>query len=64
MIVIRIAEVYTQCARAVMRADLWARDDSADLPRPGEILAEVTDGAEGGEAYDKAWPKRASETMW
>ena len=64
MIVIRIAEVYTQCARAVMRADLWARDDSAGLPRPGEILAEVTDGAEGGAAYDAAWPKRASETMW
>lgn len=64
VIVIRIAEVYTQCARAVMRADLWGRDDSAGLPRPGEILAEVTDGAEGGEAYDAAWPKRASETMW
>ncbi|MBM2291701.1 pyridoxamine 5'-phosphate oxidase family protein [Sulfitobacter pseudonitzschiae] len=64
VIVIRIAKVYTQCARAVMRADLWARDDSAGLPRPGEILAEVTDGAEGGAAYDAAWPKRASETMW
>ncbi len=64
VIVIRIAEVYTQCARAVMRADLWTRDDSAGLPRPGEILAEVTDGAEGGAAYDAAWPKRASETMW
>lgn len=64
VIVIRIAEVYIQCARAVMRADLWARDDSADLPRPGEILAEVTGGEEGGAAYDSVWPKRASETMW
>ncbi|ASM71215.1 MULTISPECIES: pyridoxamine 5'-phosphate oxidase family protein [Roseobacteraceae] len=64
VIVIQIAEVYTQCARAVMRADLWGRDDSAYLPRPGEILAEVSDGQEGGAAYDAAWPKRASETMW
>ena len=64
VIVIEIAEIYTQCARALMRAGLWQRDDSAGLPTPGEILAEMTGGEEGGEAYDSAWHDRAAKTMW
>lgn len=62
--VITIGEIYTQCARAPMRAGLWARDDSAGLPSVGEILAEMTQGEEGGQAYDSAWQARAEKTMW
>ncbi|MEL6883663.1 MAG: pyridoxamine 5'-phosphate oxidase family protein [Pseudomonadota bacterium] len=64
VIVIRIGEVYTQCARALLRAGLWSRDDAEGLPTPGEILAEVSEGDEGGAAYDAAWPARAARTMW
>lgn len=65
VIVITISEIYTQCARALMRANLWAgEDESADLPTVGEILAEMTDGEEGGAPYDTAWPARAAQTMW
>jgi len=64
VIVIAVGEVYTQCARAVMRAGLWSRDDATGLPTPGDILAEVSDGAEGGAAYDAEWPARAAQTMW
>lgn len=65
VIVIRIAEVYFQCARAVIRAELWSgQDDSADLPTPGQILASLTDNEVGGDAYDTAWPIRAAQTMW
>lgn len=65
VIVITIAEIYTQCARALIRSGLWADTDrSAGLPTPGEILAEMTDGAEGGAAYDTEWPIRAAKTMW
>ncbi|WP_050929151.1 pyridoxamine 5'-phosphate oxidase family protein [Aestuariivita boseongensis] len=64
VIVISIAEVYTQCARALMRAGIWSRDDSNGLPSPGEILAEVSAGEEGGAAYDAEWPARAAKTMW
>lgn len=64
VIVIRIAEIYTQCARAIIRAGLWSRDDTDDLPTPGAILAEVTQGEEGGAAYDAAWPDRAAKSMW
>jgi hypothetical protein len=64
VILIEIAEIYTQCARAPIRAGLWTRDDSAGLPSVGEILAEVTGGEEGGAPYDAAWPARARDTMW
>lgn len=65
VIVIKIGEIYTQCARAVMRASLWSSgDQSADLPSAGDILAEQTAGGEGGEPYDLAWLGRAQKTMW
>ncbi|MFY0618444.1 MULTISPECIES: pyridoxamine 5'-phosphate oxidase family protein [unclassified Shimia] len=65
VIVIKIGEIYTQCARALMRARLWKSDDeSAGLPTAGQVLAEQTDGAEGGQAYDDAWAPRAAKTMW
>lgn len=64
VIIITIDEVYTQCARAVMRAGLWSRNDAKGLPTPGDILAEVSSGEEGGAAYDAAWPARAAKTMW
>lgn len=65
IIIIEIAEVYSQCARALMRAKTWAGDDlSSNLPSVGEILAEVSEGAEGGAAYDAEWAPRAAKTMW
>jgi hypothetical protein len=65
VIVIEIAEVYTQCARAILRAGLWTRDDeTADLPSPGDILHEMTQGGINGAAYDAEWPERAKTTLW
>lgn len=65
VIVISIAEIYMQCARALMRAETWSGEgEPEDLPKAGEILAELTDGREGGAAYDQAWPARAAKTMW
>lgn len=64
VIVIKIGEVYAQCARATMRSGLWERDDSKGLPTMGEILAEQTRGEEGGSDYDAAWMDRAIKTLW
>ncbi len=65
VVVIRIGEIYAQCARAVMRAGLWASQDaSTDMPTVGQILAEQTDGVEGGQLYDDGWSVRAAKTMW
>ncbi|OWU85419.1 pyridoxamine 5'-phosphate oxidase [Oceanicola sp. 22II-s10i] len=65
VIVIRIAEVYSQCARALMRARVWtAGDESAALPSPGDILTEMTSGAFDGKSYDQEWPERAKSSLW
>ncbi|MWD26715.1 pyridoxamine 5'-phosphate oxidase family protein [Aquicoccus sp. SCR17] len=64
VIVIELAEIYSQCARAVMRAGLWSRDDAGGLPSVGDLLAEATAGEEGGAEYDAGWSKPAARTMW
>lgn len=67
VIVIGVEEIYFQCARAVIRAGLWDAARQAapgSLPTPGQILATLSDGATGGEAYDREWPARAAKTMW
>lgn len=63
--VISIGEIYFQCARALLRSGLWSEgDQSAGLPTPGQILANMTDGDVGGAEYDRQWPERAAKTMW
>lgn len=64
VIVITVAEVYSQCARALMRAKTWTSgDESENLPTIGDILAEIEAGFDGV-AYDSDWASRASKTMW
>jgi len=67
VIVMAIDELYFQCARAIVRSELWNPErhiDPATLPTPGAMLAGMTDNEVGGDAYDKAWPERARQTMW
>jgi PPOX class probable FMN-dependent enzyme len=64
VIVIKINEIYSQCARAGYRSRLWARDESGAVPSVGDLLSEATNGEEGGDAYDAAWGERAAKTMW
>ena len=43
VIVMTVEEIYFQCARAIVRSDLWNPDKRVDpktLPTPGQILAE------------------------
>lgn len=67
VLVIDVDAVYFQCARALVRSDLWnpARHvDARSLPSAGQILAALSQDRVGGEAYDREWPKRAANTMW
>ncbi|NYS24679.1 pyridoxamine 5'-phosphate oxidase family protein [Rhodobacteraceae bacterium 2376] len=60
-----LAEVYIQCARALMRAGLWQAGNCAEgLPSVGDVVAEVSAGGFDGAAYDAAWHGRARDTMW
>ncbi len=65
--VIEVDAVYFQCARALVRSELWnpARHvDPKSLPSAGQILAALSDERVGGETYDREWPGRAAATMW
>jgi len=67
VIVMTVEEIYFQCARAIVRSDLWNPDkwvEPKSLPTPGQILAEMSDNHVGGEDYDRAWPERARQSLW
>lgn len=65
--VIDVDAVYFQCARAIVRSDLWNAErhvDAKSLPTPGQLLAVTSAARIDGEAYDREWPERAKKTMW
>ncbi|MSP74699.1 MAG: pyridoxamine 5'-phosphate oxidase family protein [Rhodospirillaceae bacterium] len=67
VMVMTVDAVYFQCARALVRSELWnpARHiDSKSLPSAGQILAALSQDRVGGETYDREWPGRAAKTMW
>jgi PPOX class probable FMN-dependent enzyme len=64
--VITVNEVYFQCARALMRAELWNPEhfvDPKNLPTPGTLLKAAKADFDK-ETYDREWPERAAKTMW
>jgi len=65
--IVRVETVYFQCARAIIRSDLWnpaKHVDPESLPTPGQILAGLSENKVGGEVYDREWPERARKSMW
>ena len=66
VIVIHVEAVYFQCARALVRSELWnpARHvDPSELPTPGQMLASLSNQQVGGEEYDRTWAERAKKTL-
>jgi uncharacterized protein len=67
VIVMAVESVYFQCARAIVRSELWNpkhHRDPASLPSAGQILAALSQDRIGGPAYDSEWPERAKATLW
>ena len=65
VIVIAVDEVYSQCARALQRSELWtAGDQSLDLPSAGQILQDATAGAIDGGQYDRESANRVHLGWW
>lgn len=64
VIVIRIQEVYYQCAKALMRSKLWTSDDqSACVPTAGEFVQEQQADFDA-EGYDSGYAEYAKDRMW
>ena len=65
--VIEVDAVYFQCARALVRSELWNPQrhvDPKSLPTAGQILAALSGERVGGETNDRELPGRAAATMW
>ncbi len=66
VIIVTIGEVYFQCARALIRSQLWNAErfvDPQTLPTPGTLLKAAKADFDQ-ETYDREWPERAAKTMW
>ena len=67
VLVIHVETVFFQCAKAIMRSELWNPDKHiarSTLPSTGTILADITKGAMDGPALDATGPARLIETMY
>lgn len=64
---IDVDTVYFQCARAILRSQLWQRaksDDKPELPSTGTILAALSNAEVGGEKYDRELTARQKATLY
>ncbi len=67
VIIINIEAAYTQCARAILRSNLWDSTKHVSkeaVPTIGEMLEAVTQGKINAEEYNSNWPARAKTSMW
>jgi PPOX class probable FMN-dependent enzyme len=67
VLVVTVEAAYFQCARAVLRSDLWSAERHVargSLPTPGKILNDATAGRIDGGAYDRELPARIKSTLY
>ena len=67
VIVIEIQTVFFQCARALLRSRLWAADAQISrdaLPSTGTMVADLSQNAIDGAAYDRELPERIRTTLY
>jgi PPOX class probable FMN-dependent enzyme len=67
VLVIAVETVYFQCARAILRSNLWSFASSGAspaVPTPGAILEALTNRVIDGEQYDRDLPRRQRETLY
>jgi PPOX class probable FMN-dependent enzyme len=64
---IAVDEAYFQCARAIVRSNLWAplaADAVRPVPSPGAMLAALTDEEVGGPSYDAGLQERQQASLY
>lgn len=67
VLVLHVETVFYHCARAMQRSKLWQPETwlaKGSVPTPGKILAALTEGEIGGEAYDRELPARQRATLY
>ena len=65
VIIVTVAEAYMQCAKAVLRSELWKEGDrSGEVPSAGDLIAEGSSGGHGGADYDEDHEAGVQDRMW
>jgi PPOX class probable FMN-dependent enzyme len=67
VIAITAESVFFQCARAILRSELWnphKHVTRGSLPSAGQILAALSNNQVGGDAYDRDLPERQRTTLY
>lgn len=64
VIVVTVREVYYQCAKALMRSDLWSGEgEISNVPTAGQFIKELKSEFDA-EAYDEGYGEYARDRMW
>ena len=63
VIVITVVEAYFQCAKAIMRSELWTGDPVLDLPTAGMMIKEQQAEFDAA-GYDDGYAEYAKTRMW
>jgi uncharacterized protein len=67
VLIVHIESIYFHCSKAIVRSKLWdpaTQIDRKSLPSTGTIIAELSHGKLGGEAYDRALPERIKAQLY
>jgi PPOX class probable FMN-dependent enzyme len=67
VLIVHIESIYFHCSKAIVRSKLWdpaTQIDRKSLPSTGTIIAELSHGKLGGEAYDRAMPERIKAQLY
>ena len=65
VIEVSIAEVYTQCPKALVRSELWTAEHRThdDVPTVGQVMAGIVDAFDA-DAYDAGYPDHMARTIY
>jgi predicted pyridoxine 5'-phosphate oxidase superfamily flavin-nucleotide-binding protein len=67
VLVVTVEAVFFQCARAILRSDLWNPDRHVplkNLPSAGQMLAALSRNRIGCDQYDRDLPERVRRTLY
>ena len=67
VLIVSIERVYFQCAKAIMRSQLWDPSrhvERSSLPSPGRIMKACTADRLDAETIDSTYPARMRATLW
>ena len=67
VMIVHIDSIFFHCSKAIVRSKLWddaTRIDRKSLPSTGAIIADVSQGKLGGDAYDRELPERIKTMLY